>query len=230
MVKGHHSLGAHKFVGQGKFVRAIERNEPRDPLKCDDLMIAEGLVWPYAVGRLDVYKGDRRHDAPVSDRLAVHFNRDSLGLSQESRLELLSNGFYRSMNHHKHYWLRLNVVGSSYLEEGLRGVDTVALSCEGKLLGRLGYDTGYAMEPGDPFGRITQEIAAFRFKAQLEKAGLRVTCEGRLHGFDAQEFEQHRRERNSKLVPLDRFEAEVTLPWALLQVRDFEFARRRTAF
>jgi len=76
------------------------------------------------------------------------------------------------------------LVGGEFLEEAFRLQDYAEFSCEGALLGKLSYDTGYGDERGDPLGRIEQSIASYRLGATLEYHGLHLRYEGHLQEFE----------------------------------------------
>jgi hypothetical protein len=230
-VKGYDTGGKHKFVRQGKLISALNRETPRNPMRRGDLMIYEGLTYPIIVGSLDVARdAEEQTGRAVANFLHIHIDPDQIRFGNVARCELLSNGFCRSMDFGKGYWINLDLIGRPFLEQAFRSQDRLSLSYEGNHLGHIRYDTPYRDEPGDRLGSISQNIVSYHCTAALDRDGLRLELRGRLGGFDPAEFELHRRERNSSLVAWDRFEVEAQLPWALLLVRDFAIAKRRQDF
>jgi hypothetical protein len=228
-LKGLDALGCHKFTPQGQLLRSRVDGEERNPLHLGDVMIAEGLTWPYVKGsvKLDRATG-KRVSQSGAEIMNVHIHDDRIGFSEGSWFQLLTNGFYQSGAINR--WFNFKWIGRLLLETALLSQDCWETYCEGDLLGDLSYETGYGDEPGDPLGQISQNISAMKVRAVLGNAGLTLHFDGTLDGFDPREFEVHRRRHNSKLVPWDQFELEAVLPWALLQVRDFALAKRRQAF
>jgi hypothetical protein len=127
-------------------------------------------------------------------------------------------------------FLSLSLFGRDVLEEHFARYDSLSIDVSGDRIGSTRYQTGYAEEPGDPFGWIRQDIRTLSFTARLGREGLALSADGELAAFDPAEIASHRKERNSKLKPLRGYAVEATIPWALLIARGFSFAPRVRKF
>lgn len=231
IVKGFRAAGgAHKFTPQGKFLIALGRETVRDSHNLRELTLSEGGNT-YVFGSLQVATAHgKRAERPAENFLDFRIESDRISFNSVSRLEQLTNGFCRDMYRGKDYYLSLNLVGRRLIEEVFQTENYAEFGCEGLLLGKLSYNTGYGNGHGDPLDRIEQSIGSYRLIATLGDRGLRLQYEGRLREFEAQTFERHRKERNSSLVPWQTFSVDSVIPWSLLVVRDFAIARRRKHF
>ena len=227
--KGYPVRGAHLFTPQGQRATNLDKPNVTDPTRLGDLMIAEGLTWPYVTGTMKLTRDRGNSDRPAKDFLCIFVEPERLRFNNIQHVELLTNGFYRSSGSGRH-WLELRGAGRNFLEAALRKKDNAKLMCEGDLLGSLHLPTPYGESPADPLASIRQTIRSYKYQASLGKAGLHLGFAGRLHEFDPVEFDEHRQLKNSKMVPWEAFELRTTLPWALLKVRDFQIAARVSEF
>ncbi len=217
---------------QGTVIKAGRRI--RDPACLSDLRIERVHAWLYVDGFValyprDEFKKDSREGLQQTISLAFG-QRQGLQFGANDVPDPLTSGFVKSTARYSSpadRSLSLGLIGREWLERALSIRDKADVTCRGDEIGRVGYYTGYADEPGDPLRSIGQTISAFELRAELTTEGLQLAVRGTLNPYDPQEFEIHKRERGSHLQPDSDFEAMAILPWAALIVRDFRILSRR---
>jgi hypothetical protein len=234
IIKGFRGAGAHwKFGRQSLPIKSDSPDRQRDPKRLQDLIIAEGLSWPYFKGKLSFTPElSLRAPPPTSVNSFLYVDLGE-GLtpfhcSDAPRVELLDSGFARSGGQTR--YLGFTMLDREKLELALRRRDEVSLTMAGDALGSVQYETGYRWEPSDQLGRIGQQVKTLSFSAILGSDGLRISAEGELHDFDPAEFARHKAERNSQLKPLRSYALGAIVPWAFLVCRNFSFADRMKDF
>lgn len=229
-VKGFLAAPHWKFGHKGALPSKEEKaDRARAPHRLDDLLISQGLAWPLLPGFMRFSAGQNARELVLDSRFLYAFlEGDVLKFSDAPRAVVLDNGF--AYAHGSNAWVVIELIRRDILEKAFATKDHFALDAAGGGLGQVRYRTGYAQEPGDPFGQISQAIEQLRFTAELTTDGLEMHANAQLGDFDAETIKQHRKERNSKLDPRASLSLQTIAPWALLKVRDFAFAARAVAF
>jgi hypothetical protein len=205
--------------------RHDDLDRSRDPRKLQDLLIYQGLTWPIVDGSLSLdpmpYRSrPTRFVSPQFDSYEMHF-RDAPGV------EILDNGFSRTQG--LDCWVTIRQFGLEWLQAGLRWRDELSLSLAGDGLGEVRH-WGCTARRGHTLGVHGQPIRALTLQAELGERGLQLDVEGELCDFEAQWIESQERASSGKLYPASTFMLHATLPWALLRLRRFPFARRADKF
>ena len=112
-------------------IRNASPTRPRDPGRIDDVLVNEGLASPIVEGHLvfspntpswretkDKFVTANFSDAGPSAFLSDH---DNMSISEAPGVEILQNGFARSMGGSR--WLNIGLVGRGFLERELRRRD-----------------------------------------------------------------------------------------------------------
>jgi hypothetical protein len=233
IVKGFRFAGAYWKFGhrQGWPSKLESPNRARDSRKLNDVLIVEGLTWPYLKGQI-LFTPEPSWPPPIRqstrDFVSIHFENDQIGFWDARRLEVLDTGFARSDALSRH--LIVAMFDRGKLEGALRQRNAISIQLAGNALGSVRYQTGYAEEFGDPLGWINQTIKTMSLRMALGKDGLWISADGELDDFDPVEFAEHREKRNSQLKPLRAYCVQATMPWALLVAREFSFAYRAREF
>lgn len=221
----HWQFGNPQAVSLGR----VSTEQRRDPHRLQDLLFASGNCWPAIRGHI-VFGDERPSETGGAGFLFWTSNPyapQATSLWDLSTLELLENGFAGSALLRRS--LSLHGLQIGLLEKALDVHNAFSHQVAGDV-GGVSRPTGYAMEAGDPLGRITQPVTSATIKAALKKGGLSVVVEGELGDFHSTELARHRAERNSQLVPHRRYAVDFVVPWALLAVRGSTLARRADGF
>jgi hypothetical protein len=207
-------------------------DQPRDPHKLSDLLIAQGLTWAYLKGKISFTPetaGTPPRFRSADKFLSIEFGGlDEIHFADAPNVKVLDNGFAGSSGLTRS--LTIGILGRGKLEREFRQRDTLAMQIAGDALGSVRYGTGYDYEPGDPLGWIHQQIRTLSLRLALGKSGLELSADGELDDFDPAEFAAHKEKRNSRLKSLHAYALRATMPWALLAAREFSFANRASNF
>ncbi len=228
-VKGIQSSVAYWKFGhpQGLPSKLDSPDRPRDSRKLSDLLLSQGLTWPYLRGRISFTPEPSWRAQSVHDFVHIGY-RDQISFGDAPHLKVLDTGFAGSSGSSR--YLTIAMFDAGKLETLLRRRDGISIRMEGNAIGSIRYRTGYAEEPGDPLGWINQPIKTMSLLIALGRDGLEISADGELSDFDSVEFAAHLEKRNSQLKPLRAYSVRATMPWALLVARGFSFARRARDF
>jgi len=210
----------------------------RNPRKLQDILISEGSCHPVLEGSLNVLPVKRRSRLIPTEikfieisNIGDNFLRpydDCLHFGDASYSGLNDSGFVHTQG--ANYWISIDVVGRNQFEQVFRTNDKLSMSLQGDGLGSIRYYTRYGHYHSDPFKFIQQTIKSLVLNAVLNERGLVITIDAKLNDFDSELIAEHRRERDSKLLPYKNFNMHVILPWSLLLVRRFSFANKVEKF
>jgi hypothetical protein len=152
-----------KFGIRGQRSAADSADRPRDPRKLGDVLIAEGLGWPYLKGQLR-FTPETTWPPPAHSGhpfVSVHFAArdqfrfalaDKIQFADAPHLEILGDGFVRSRGMDR--FLTIAMFGREMLEQQFQRKDAMSLRLAGDALGSVRYRTGYGDEAGDPLSWI----------------------------------------------------------------------------
>jgi len=210
-------------------------DKQRDSLKLQDLLIVKALSWPVVQGFITVNPTDHRPSwlfyQEARHIVLTGLEEERFCFSDNARVRVLESGFVETGGiSSSNYHFNLHAVGRRVMNKILNKKDSLSLSFMGDGLGEIVYETGTRMEPGDPLGSIRQQLKSLNFQANLTSEGLEIKGSGEIDDFDPEVIEEHRRERNSKVMPCRDFTFQMTLPWALLLIRGFTFAQKASRF
>jgi hypothetical protein len=165
--------------------------------------------------------------------VSIHINvgDDWIRFTDAPGLEVLDTGFA---------WARggvnraISILDRGRLEGALRKRDAFSMQLTGDALGSVSYETGYSVSyetgykesPGDPLGRIHQQIKTMALRVALGKDGLEILVSGDLDDYDPVTIAEHREKRRSQLQPRRAYALHASMPWAMLAVMGFSFADR----
>jgi hypothetical protein len=231
-VKGIRTSGRYWKFGhrQGLPSKVDATNRPRDPRKLGDLLISEGLAWPYLKGRIS-FTPEPSYPPPdlsAHDFVSIHFYEDHIGFFDARRSTALDTGFATSWGMAR--CLSIAMFRREKLERALQHRSSISIKLEGDLLGEISYQAGYGDEPGDPLRQIRQPIKSMSLHMALGTDGLEILSDGELDHFDPIELAHHKEMRNSQLKPLRTYSVKAAMPWALIVARGFSFASRAQQF
>jgi hypothetical protein len=213
---------------------SLERT--RHPRKLRDVLIDRTLGSALVRGGISL--------APESalpareDRYAtsgfVHTNigeitSESISFSDAPRVEILDNGFARSSIAIRR--LTITMLSWSQLERELDRRDSLSMSLAGDALGWAGYaiDGTERVQPN----MVSQQIKSISLRMALGERGLEISAYGELKDLDPAKNLRHREDKNLQNLlsnPIRTYELAATVPWALLVVRQVQFAHRARFF
>lgn len=204
-------------------------DRPRDPRRLQDLLIYQGLTWPIVPGSLSLTPVPTPVPFPSrpSQFVCPQFDNNEIHFRDANRVEILDNGFARTLG--LDCWVTVRPFGLEWLRAGLRWENELSLSVAGNELGEVRH-RGCTARRGHTLGAHGQSIKALTLRAALGEQGLRLDAEGELRDFESHWIELQERKLDGKLQPVSAFTLQATLPWALLRVRRFPFARRAEEF
>jgi len=206
-------------------------NRPRDSQKLSDLLISQGLSWPYLKGQIS-FTPDTPWPRPglsAHDFVTIHFVNDGISFSDARNLLVLDTGFAWSFAETIRYFT-LAMFDREKIEKTFSQQDAISMELAGDGLGKVRYRTGYAVDIADRLGWIDQTIKTMSLRMALGTEGLGISAIGQLNDFDPVEFAEHKQKRNSQLKPIRTYSLQASIPWALLVARGFGFAHKAANF
>ncbi len=231
-LKGIEASGAYWKFGhsQGGASQLESTDRPRNSRALNDLLISEGLTWPYLKGKISftpepLWLPSSQYSA--HDFVSIHFQNNQIGFWDARNLKVLDTGFARSDALNRH--INVTMFDRRRLEAALFQRDSFSIQLAGNLVGSVRYLTGYA-DPRDSLGRLEQPIKTMSLQVALGKDGLVISAHGELDDFDPVEFAKHKVELNSEPKPIRAYAVQAVMPWALLITRGFSFASRAQDF
>lgn len=126
------------------------------------------------------------------------------------------------------YSIHFSIIGGPELEK-LSGPDSFHLSIFGDGIGSIIYGAGYGMKDSDREASIIQRMKSLTFHAELAPLGLEINAKGELQGFESDTLEKHEQEGKHEWVAGKKFTFKATIPWPLLLIRGFSFARKKAS-
>ncbi len=204
-------------------------DKPQISTNLHDLMVSDGLAWPTVPGYIKMDPPDRHPLWRLRDSQYLtlqEFSPESqrFTMRDDASVEVQTNGFVHATR--SSYSLHFSIIGGPELEK-LSGPDSFHLSLLGDGIGSIIYRAGYGWKDSDREARIVQQIKSLTFHAELSALGLKIHAKGELRGFEADVLEKHEQEGKREWIPGKEFTFKATIPWPLLILRGFSFARKK---
>lgn len=204
----------------------------RDPKKLQDLLILEHLSWPVIPGSFSLLPPDQpsprsfqpaREAKPFVELRTDHREND-INIVEIFGVEVLDSGFARTNTGDTS--MSLTIFGRNWLEEGLTSKSSVSATASGDMLGSAAYRTG-GDEPWSTRAFTKLSVNQIDIRAALDADGLALTARGQFAPLDREKSQEI---QANGFLPKTAFDLSISLPWALLVLRQFSFARRVSEF
>jgi hypothetical protein len=203
-----------------------------EPRSLRGVLIDQSFGWPLVRGSISLAPESAL--PPRTDRYAtsgfLHINigkhtGEWISFSDAPQVEIFNNGFAWSSISIRS--LTVAMIGWDQLGREFERRDSFSMTLVGDAVGSVSYAVDETERVGP--NMVSQQIRNMSLRMKLGESGLEISADGELKEIEPAENPRHRENRNLQdllLNPIRSYALAATVPWALLAVKEFQFAHR----